>query len=121
MAQGVCGYLSKSLSATQLVEALQWAWVSRQPFSTGRAPTAVKPAGRATVSLQQLTERENQVLGLMSQGPTNSAIAQELFISETTVRKHIGRIFAKLDVNTGGNDRRVTAVLAFVQHGNART
>jgi DNA-binding CsgD family transcriptional regulator len=92
----------------------QHAWVIRQvtPPETTRAEPTVSTTD---TGLRELTEREAQVLDLMSQGFTNGAIAQELFISESTVRKHVGRIFAKLDVDAANNDRRVRAVLTYVQ------
>ena len=66
--------------------------------------------------LERLSPREREVLGLIAQGRTNSAVAAELFISEAAVNKHIGNIFAKLDlpVATEGH-RRVLAVLAFLR------
>ncbi|MGW1844451.1 LuxR C-terminal-related transcriptional regulator [Streptomyces sp. NPDC001966] len=66
--------------------------------------------------LERLSPREREVLGLIAQGRTNSAIAAELFISDAAVNKHIGNIFAKLDlpVATEGH-RRVLAVLAFLR------
>lgn len=93
----------------------QCAWVRQQITSPSPVPSPISAAiPQAESDLDQLTEREMQVLELMSRGLTNGAIAQELFISEATVRKHVGRIFAKLHVDGTGNDRRVRSVLAFV-------
>lgn len=47
-----------------------------------------------------LTKREAEVSLLVMQGMTNGEIAQELFISETTVKKHLSNIFAKLDIKS---------------------
>jgi DNA-binding NarL/FixJ family response regulator len=61
----------------------------------------------------QLTPRESEVLALMAEGRTNSAIAQRLFISEKAVTKHSTSIFAKLGLPPSDDDnRRVLAVLA---------
>ena len=68
----------------------------------------------ASGPLATLTPREREVLGLMAEGRTNSAIAEELFVSEAAVRKHIGGIFAKLPLHEG-EDRRVAAVLAYLR------
>lgn len=69
---------------------------------------------RADAPMARLTSREHEVLGLMAQGLTNGSIAQRLFVSEAAVRKHVGSIFAKLDLDPG-SDRRVSAVLAYLR------
>lgn len=62
--------------------------------------------------LERLTDRERDVLALMAQGKSNSAIASALFISEGSVEKHISALFTKLDLETSASDnRRVLAVL----------
>jgi len=68
--------------------------------------------------LSSLTPREQEVLALMAEGRTNQAIADQLFVSEGTVEKHIRGIFTKLqleDVQT--MHRRVLAVLTFLRLG----
>jgi DNA-binding NarL/FixJ family response regulator len=65
--------------------------------------------------ITRLTAREREVLELMAEGRSNSAIAQRLFISEKAVGKHSTSIFAKLDLAPSNDDnRRVLAVLAFL-------
>jgi DNA-binding NarL/FixJ family response regulator len=65
--------------------------------------------------ITRLTARERDVLELMAEGRSNSAIAQRLFISEKAVGKHSTSIFAKLDLAPSNDDnRRVLAVLAFL-------
>jgi DNA-binding NarL/FixJ family response regulator len=65
--------------------------------------------------ITRLTAREREVLELMAEGRSNSAIAQRLFISEKAVGKHSTSIFAKLDLAPSTDDnRRVLAVLAFL-------
>lgn len=64
--------------------------------------------------LAALTPRELEVLGLMAEGRVNASIAAELVVSEAAVRKHIGNIFAKLDLEDG-LDRRVSAVLTYLR------
>jgi DNA-binding NarL/FixJ family response regulator len=66
--------------------------------------------------LESLTARERDVLGLMAEGRTNSAIAAELVVSDGAVEKHIGNIFAKLGLAPDEQDhRRVLAVLRFLE------
>ena len=63
----------------------------------------------------RLTAREREVLALMAEGRSNSAIAQRLFVSEKAVGKHSTSIFAKLDLPPSDDDnRRVLAVLAYL-------
>jgi DNA-binding NarL/FixJ family response regulator len=65
--------------------------------------------------ITRLTAREREVLKLMAEGRSNSAIAQRLFITEKAVGKHSTSIFAKLDLAPSTDDnRRVLAVLAFL-------
>jgi serine/threonine-protein kinase PknK len=66
--------------------------------------------------LEQLTEREHEVLALMAEGRSNKAIAQRLFVTEHTVEKHVKSILATLRLPQSRDDhRRVLAVLAFLQ------
>jgi DNA-binding NarL/FixJ family response regulator len=66
--------------------------------------------------LDSLTEREREVLGRMAEGRTNRAIAEELFVSERAVERHVTSIFSKLDLPAGEQDhRRVLAVLAYLR------
>jgi len=65
--------------------------------------------------LAVLTPREGEVLALMAEGRTNSAIAAELVVTDRAVEKHVTSIFAKLDLTASGEDhRRVLAVLRFL-------
>ena len=62
--------------------------------------------------LAQLTEREQEVLGLMAQGMTNTGIAKRLVLSERTVEAHVRRLLLKLElVDSEDANRRVLAVL----------
>ena len=66
-------------------------------------------------TLARLSAREREVLELMAEGRSNSAIAQRLFVSEKAVSKHSTSIFAKLDLPLSDDDnRRVLAVLAYL-------
>jgi DNA-binding NarL/FixJ family response regulator len=65
--------------------------------------------------LEDLTERELDVLALMAEGRSNKAIAERLFITEHTVEKHVKNIFATLRLPQSEDDhRRVLAVVTFL-------
>jgi DNA-binding NarL/FixJ family response regulator len=65
--------------------------------------------------LDRLTAREREVLGLMAEGRSNSAIAQHLVVSDGAVEKHVRSIFTKLDLAPTDQDhRRVLAVLQWL-------
>ncbi|MDR6912875.1 DNA-binding NarL/FixJ family response regulator [Rhodococcus fascians] len=66
--------------------------------------------------LERLTPRERDVLELMAQGLTNARIAADLFISVSSVEKHINAVFDKLGLaNSTGMSRRVMAVVAYLR------
>ena len=66
--------------------------------------------------LDELSEREREVLGLMAEGRSNQAIAQRLFVSPKTVEAHVRQILLKLDLPESPDDhRRVLAVLTYLR------
>ena len=65
--------------------------------------------------LDDLTEREREVLELMAEGRSNKAIGEQLFITEHTVEKHVKNILGKLRIPMSADDhRRVLAVLTYL-------
>jgi DNA-binding NarL/FixJ family response regulator len=73
---------------------------------------------RAVDPVQQLSEREREVLALMAEGRSNQAIGERLFVSPKTVEGHVRSIFTRLDLSASPDDhRRVLAVLAFLRAG----
>lgn len=66
--------------------------------------------------LDDLTPREAEVLALMAEGQSNTAISDQLFIGPSTVEKHISNIFSKLGLDESSSQhRRVLAVLTFLR------
>jgi DNA-binding NarL/FixJ family response regulator len=77
--------------------------------------TGMLNAARHTSTLATLTARERDVLTLMAEGRSNTAIAGQLVISDRAVEKHISNIFSKLGLPPSDSDhRRVLAVLAYL-------
>jgi DNA-binding NarL/FixJ family response regulator len=73
-------------------------------------------ASRRSDSLATLTLREREVLSLLAQGRSNTAIADTLVISPRVVEKHVASIFAKLGLAPSDNDnRRVIAALKYLE------
>jgi DNA-binding NarL/FixJ family response regulator len=72
---------------------------------------------RATPSsLDRLTQREREVLALMAEGRSNTAIAQQLAMGDRTLEAHVRQIFQKLDLPPSADDhRRVLAVVRYLQ------
>ena len=68
--------------------------------------------GSGPQGLDELTKRELEVLGLVASGLSNAEIAQQLYVSEATVKTHVARVFAKLHVR-----HRVQAVIAAYESG----
>ena len=66
--------------------------------------------------IARLTAREREVLALMAEGRSNTAIAERLVVSEGAVEKHVGNVFSKLDLPPSEEDhRRVLAVLTYLR------
>jgi DNA-binding NarL/FixJ family response regulator len=76
---------------------------------TGRLPPRQEP-------LADLSPREREVLGLMAEGRSNVAIAEELFVTQRALEKHVKNIFQKLRLAPADTDhRRVLAVLRYLE------
>jgi DNA-binding NarL/FixJ family response regulator len=70
----------------------------------------------ALARIEELTEREREVLALVAEGRSNRAIAERLVVTQKTVETHIGQIFLKLGLREiEGEDRRVAAVLTYLR------
>jgi DNA-binding NarL/FixJ family response regulator len=80
-----------------------FAYIEKQSFDRKSFLTVLQESQaiqRSTSELEALTEREREVLDLLSQGMTNKEIADILFISTNTVKRHLKAIFSKLDIHT---------------------
>jgi DNA-binding NarL/FixJ family response regulator len=114
--QGGVGYLLKDriMDVTDFVDAVR---------RVAEGGTALDPevvaqlfSRRKAGPLEELTPRELEVLGLMAEGRSNAAIAEQLILTVGAVEKHIANILMKLRLPPSDTDhRRVLAVLAYLQ------
>jgi DNA-binding NarL/FixJ family response regulator len=116
---GASGFLLKDVPPDELVASIRIVSVGDAvvaPRVTRRLLDAFVPLLRQeqgpaspSAELDQLTEREREVLVAMAEGLSNAEIAAQLYVSEATVKSHVGHILTKLDLR----DRVQAAVLAF--------
>lgn len=102
---GVSGYLLKDSPSEELANSIRIIMDGRRIY----APELVDMAYEAE---NPLTDRENQVLGLIADGKNTKEIAKELYLTTGTVRNYISIIFDKLDVSN-----RVEAIVRFKEKG----
>ncbi|MDR3068347.1 MAG: response regulator transcription factor [Cellulomonas sp.] len=115
---GASGFLGKSVEPDDLIDAIRIVAAGEallSPTATRSLiaafltqPSRVATAGAPT-QLEQLTEREREIVALVAEGLTNDEIATRLFISPMTVKTHVNRSMAKLDLR----DRAQLVVAAF--------
>jgi NarL family two-component system response regulator LiaR len=94
---GAIGYLLKDTDADELCQAIKSAAAGQVQLDPKAAERLMREI-RAPESPEKLTDREVEVLRLVAVGKANKEIANELFISETTVKTHVSNILMKLGV-----------------------
>ncbi len=120
---GASGFLLKDVPPEELLFAIRAVHSGDSvvaPSTTRRLIdqfAALLPSGEAAVpsELADLTDREREVLTLVAQGLSNAEVARHLFVSEATVKTHVGRVLAKLGLRD-----RVQAVVYAYEHGLVR-
>jgi DNA-binding NarL/FixJ family response regulator len=120
LAAGASGFVLKDAPGEDLIRATRvvaegGAWLD--PAVTPRVLATYRaglPRAAAAARVEELTERELDVLRLMGGGATNSEIGDRLFISEGTVKTHVGRILSKLALRD-----RPAAIIFALEHGLA--
>jgi DNA-binding NarL/FixJ family response regulator len=121
VSQGGFGYFLKDrvLDVSEFLEAAQR--VAHGGSALDPQVVAALVGGEASDELDELTEREREVLSLVAEGLTNSAIAGRLVLTERTVESHVRSVLMKLDLPDGeGAHRRVLAVLAYLRAADSQ-
>ena len=112
---GASGFLLKSAPPEQLLAAIRRVAAGESLLAPEITRRLIEDyvrrprPGAAATELDELTEREREVLVLIGRGRSNAEIAAELFVSKGTVKTHVNRILRKLDVR----DRVQAVVLAY--------
>lgn len=110
---GATGYILKDSDSVTLYKAIRDAYNGESYIQPKLAAELVKefnkPKGIKLKPENELTQREYEVLVLISEGHNNKEIADTLFISEKTVKNHVSNIFRKINVS----DRTQAAIYAF--------
>ncbi len=112
---GASGFLLKDVEPAELVDAIRVVAAGNSlfgPEATERLVSRFSPAEGDLHSLDALTEREREILRLLATGLSNAELAQQLFLSETTVKTHVSSVLRKLGVRD-----RVQAVIAAYDAG----
>jgi DNA-binding NarL/FixJ family response regulator len=94
---GAIGYLLKDSTPDEIFGAVRGAVAGRSVLSPAVASRLVQQMQRPQ---EALTARESELLSLLAEGMTNRELGKALFISEATVKTHLGHIYAKLGVDT---------------------
>jgi DNA-binding NarL/FixJ family response regulator len=93
LANGASGYVIKNATQQELMDAIHTVTKGKQYLSFDAAVAMRKPDTESNIPV--ITRREKEVLGLIAEGLTNNEIADQLFISSTTVETHRKNILAK--------------------------
>jgi DNA-binding NarL/FixJ family response regulator len=118
IAAGAAGYLLKDADADELVASVRAGFEGRAPLSPTVAGAVLQRVREQTVAVDHpddllaLSERETQILRLVARGHDNTEIAQELYLSPSTVKNHVSSILEKLGV-----DSRVQAAVRAARAG----
>ena len=110
--QGVHGYLSKTLPARELVAALEAVHAGEVVYSDPPPSTRVSSGRNWPGRGEGLTERESEILALITQGKSNAEVSDLTFLGANTVKSYIRTMYRKIGVTS-----RTQAVLWGVQHG----
>jgi len=111
MEAGAIGYLLKNVGADELAQAIRDAVEGKPTLAPEAAQALIQRTRQPKQQIEKLTPRELEVLALLSEGLTNPGIAEELVISNSTVKFHVSSILGKLNVES-----RTEAVVYALKH-----
>jgi RNA polymerase sigma factor (sigma-70 family) len=100
MDAGAVGYLDKDARAEQLIDAIRRAASGESLFDEHQKRRAQRWHEDVEKKWNNLSERERQILRLMANGASNKEISAKLSVAESTVEKHLERIYQKLEVSS---------------------
>ncbi|MGM0414524.1 MAG: response regulator [Bacillota bacterium] len=109
---GAEGFIQKDITSEELQDAINRVLDGETVFPRTVAQDLDTDGEKATDYDELLSNREHEVLGLLARGMSNREIAEELYISEKTVKNHVSNILRKLDVND-----RTQAVIKSLKYG----
>lgn len=96
---GADGYLLKNASSQELVEAIEKIINDEQVLDKEVTKQVLQLVKKDTSKFESLTKREIEIARKISEGQSNKEIAQELFLTEGTVKNHISNILSKLELH----------------------
>ena len=117
---GASGFLLKDVQPAELVDAIRVVAAGNSLFGPAATRRLIEQFASvrgtpATATVEALTEREREVLRLLAQGRSNAELANQLYLSEATVKTHVSAVLRKLGVRD-----RVQAVIAAYEAGLVR-
>ncbi len=108
---GAMSYLLKNVSANELITAIRGAVAGQPRLSPEAAQVLIQDIKEPSAPTFELTEREKEILNLMVEGLPNTAIAERLVVSQSTVKFHVSNVLSKLGVTS-----RTEAVAMALKH-----
>jgi NarL family two-component system response regulator LiaR len=114
---GALGFMLKDTTSATLIQAIHIVYrdePSLHPTVARKLMAARSQKAQKDEQVEPLTNREQQILALLAKGLTNQSIADQLVLSELTVRTHVSNILAKLNL-----ENRTQAALYALRHGMA--
>lgn len=112
LAAGASGYILKNTMPAELCEAIKEIYDGGSPMSNliaRKVVRAFQQMGKSSKELENISDRETEILSYVAKGYQDKEVAEKLFLSVETVRKHLRNIYQKLHVRS-----RTEAVLKFL-------